>query len=219
LNVSEKARELHIEMNIKQKFVASDGWLAHWKHKYNIRQYSVCGEKLSSDTCETDVFKNNFQKIIEKENLHLYQIFNADETGVNFKMMPKKTLTEKSQAAPVGIKQNKDRVTVMVCSNADGSLKLPLFVIGKSAKPRAIKDISKSLLPVYYTHQKSAWMSNAIFEEWFEKKFVPCVTKFLKEKGGPIKAILLLDNAPSHPNVDSFVVGDIRVEYHQTQPQ
>jgi len=79
--------------------------------------------------------------------------------------MSKKTLAEKSQTAPVGIKQNKDRVTVMVCSNADGSLKHPLVVIGKSAKPRAIKDISKSLLPVYYTHQKSAWMSEAIFEE------------------------------------------------------
>jgi len=71
LNVSEKTRELHIEMNIKQKFVASDGWLAHWKHKYNIRQYSVCGEKLSSDTCEADVFKiiikNNFQKMLMKQ--------------------------------------------------------------------------------------------------------------------------------------------------------
>lgn len=41
----------------------------------------------------------------------------------------------------------------MASTNADGSYKLPLVVIGKSAKPRALKD-SLDSLPVYYTHQK-----------------------------------------------------------------
>jgi hypothetical protein len=30
---------------------------------------------------------------------------------------------------------SKDRVTIMVCANADGSHKLPLFMIGKSRNP------------------------------------------------------------------------------------
>ncbi|XP_054734620.1 jerky protein homolog-like [Anastrepha obliqua] len=43
-------------------------------------------------------------------------------------------------------------------------------------------------------------MTSAIFKQWLHKSFVPQVTSFLKEKVLPIKALLLIDNAPSHPN-------------------
>jgi hypothetical protein len=38
------------------------------------------------------------------------------------------------------------------------------------------------------------------FEKWFQKKFVPEDWFFLKEKKLPQKVVLLLDNAPFHPN-------------------
>ncbi|XP_036339760.1 jerky protein homolog-like [Rhagoletis pomonella] len=43
-------------------------------------------------------------------------------------------------------------------------------------------------------------MTSTIFKERFHESFVPQVELFLKEKNLPIKALLLIDNAPSHPN-------------------
>jgi hypothetical protein len=43
-------------------------------------------------------------------------------------------------------------------------------------------------------------MNRDIFKEWFDKKIVPQVRDHLKSKGLPEKAVLLLDNAPSHLN-------------------
>jgi len=42
-------------------------------------------------------------------------------------------------------------------------------------------------------------MNREIFENWFRTKFIPEVRQFLGNKGLPPKAVLLVDNAPSHP--------------------
>lgn len=55
-------------------------------------------------------------------------------------------------------------------------------------------------LPVNYYAQKSAWMTQQIFTEWFKTVFVPHVQRDLKSKNLPPKAILVLDNAPAHPD-------------------
>ena len=49
---------------------------------------------------------------------------------------------------------SKDRVTINVCANAAGSIKLPLQLIGKSLRPRAFKNIKNENLPVKYFAQK-----------------------------------------------------------------
>lgn len=54
-------------------------------------------------------------------------------------------------------------------------------------------------------------MSSDLFEEWFSKLFVPQVEKFLAGTGLPKKAILLIDNAPSHPS--ELKKGDIEVRF------
>ena len=42
-------------------------------------------------------------------------------------------------------------------------------------------------------------MNGDIFRQWFKQEFVPAVEKYLGENNLPRKAILILDNAPSHP--------------------
>jgi hypothetical protein len=58
-------------------------------------------------------------------------IFSADETGLFFRLTPERTLKFKGEKC-VGGKLSKDRVTVLVRANADGTKKRKLFVIGKS---------------------------------------------------------------------------------------
>ena len=51
-------------------------------------------------------------------------------------------------------------------------------------------------------------MNSSIFSDWFINIFVPSVKKYLHDKNLPVKAILLLDNAPSHPSTDVLQSSD-----------
>ena len=128
------------------------------------------------------------------------QIYNADETGLNWKCLPTKTLAHKSESRAPGHKSSKERITALCCANATGSHKVKLAVIGKAKKPHCFKGTEKTNMPVTYFNQKKAWMDTTIFKTWFHENFVPQVREHLRSKGLPEKAILLLDNAPSHPN-------------------
>ena len=88
----------------------------------------------------------------------------------------------------------------MACFNATGNHKLPLMFVGKAQKPRCRKNVNMSALPVRYFAQKNAWVNSEIFANWFQSEFVPAVKKHLSQMGLLVKVLLLLDNAPSHPN-------------------
>ncbi|GBO09966.1 Jerky -like [Araneus ventricosus] len=57
-------------------------------------------------------------------------------------------------------------------------------------------------------HQESAWMNSSLFSEWFRDCFVPEVKKNLK-KLKLKKAILLMDNVPAHPDVETLKAENI----------
>ena len=57
----------------------------------------------------------------------LDQIFNFDETGLYYKMLPRRSLTT-THDDPTGAKKAKERVTFNACSNVTGSIKLPLLL-------------------------------------------------------------------------------------------
>lgn len=99
--LQEKAKLLSEMLgNDGKGFTASNGWLDRFKTRYGIRQLHLCGEKLSADENAVDVFKTEFEDMIKGYTKD--QIFNADETGLNFKMLPKKSLAcTKEASAPV----------------------------------------------------------------------------------------------------------------------
>jgi hypothetical protein len=79
------------------EFTASDGWLDRWKKRFGIRQITVSGEALSADKEAVSVFKDNLFKLIEKEGISGEQLYNCDETGLNYEMLPAKTLASKKK--------------------------------------------------------------------------------------------------------------------------
>ena len=85
----------------------------------------------------------------------------------------------------------------------------------KRNNPRCFKNVDKNDLPVGYCAQKNSWMDSSIFKTWFHEKFVPRCQKALAEKGITKRAILLLDNAPSHPDIEhlSSTDGEISCLY------
>lgn len=172
----------------------------------------MTGEILSADIKASDMYKISFEKFVSDKNLSPSQVYNADETGLFYKMMPKTSLASKLDEKAKGHKKSKDCVTLLCCSNATSEHKLPLMLIGKSAKARALKNISVNCLPVLYRSQKKAWMSADLFKNWFFHDFVPNVKKYLTEKGLRLKAMLLIDSAPTHPAKDKMRSGDIFVK-------
>lgn len=75
-------------------------------------------------------------------------MYNADESGLNWRSFPRKTLVTAEEHSAPGRKIRKDRVTILFCANASGSHKLPLMIIGKSKNPKCFK--SDEDLPVIY---------------------------------------------------------------------
>ena len=46
---------------------------------------------------------------------------------------------------------------------------------------------------------RKAWVTRQYFVKWIHEVFAPSVKKYLQEKKLPLKWLLLLDNAPAHP--------------------
>ena len=120
--------------------------------------------------------------------------------------MPGESLVSSFEGRAEGRKKSKDRVTINACANVTGSIKLPLLVIGESARPRCFRDINISDLNVTYRSLKNVWVDSALFLDWFQTVFVPTVQQQLRNLGQEPKALLVLDNCPAHPDASQLVL-------------
>lgn len=185
--VKAKAKEVAHNLGY-QKFSASDGWLNKWRRRHNISFKCISGESA-------DVIQEDVDQFLEKLPGMLMgykpeNIFNADESGLYFRALPDRTLTLKGEKC-VGGKLSKERLTILLCANMIGDKERPL-VIGKAARPRALKNVPLKNLPATWTSNKKAWMTRPIMTDW--------LLEFDKRMGLQKRKILLfLDNAGSHP--------------------
>lgn len=184
----------------------SRGYVDKFVKRHDIRLLKITGEKLSSNIAVIDKYVEDFAQEMRSRNLQACQIFNADESGLYFKAISSTTYVDKDSPSAPGRKMHKERLTFMPCANMDGSLKLPLMLIGKSKNPRPLKNLKE--LPVYYRSSKNAWMTRELFKNWFFDQFVPHVTTFLKESGHPVKAVLVLDNCSAHYSSEELQTSD-----------
>ena len=142
------------------KFRASDGWLSNFKVRHGIRYLSFKGEKSSADQQAAVEFSDNIKQFIEDNQYNLDNIYNADETGLYTKSLPKKTFVLHQEKEAAGFKESKERVTLMNCASPTGTHKLALLLIGKSQCPHCLKNVTK--LPLIYKDQKNCWMNGNV---------------------------------------------------------
>ncbi|GFS60000.1 tigger transposable element-derived protein 1 [Trichonephila inaurata madagascariensis] len=154
----EKALELNEKLGGSADFKASTGW---FKSRHGIRELQIEGESLSGNKTSAYKFKVTLLQQVEEEGYSRDDVYNVDETGVNWKALPRKSLASKRESTAPGFKISKERGTAMVCANAGGTHSLPLLVIRKSNMPRCFKNVS--CIPTLYKLQKSAWMNSALF--------------------------------------------------------
>ena len=92
------------------------------------------------------------------------------------------------------VKQCKERLTLLLTANMDGSEKLKPLIIGKSLNPRCFQGLNRSNLPAIYRANTNGWMTGIIFKEWLIK-----LDRMMKSENR--KILLFLDNFSGHsPN-------------------
>ncbi|CAB1113054.1 unnamed protein product [Ectocarpus sp. CCAP 1310/34] len=81
-----------------------------------------------------------------------------------------------------------------MCSNADGTPKVDMTIIGKAKEPRCLTGIK---CPVTYFSQTNAWSDTAAFLKWWREFFLPFVGHLTHE---PV--LLLMDGCSSHADLE-----------------
>ncbi|KIN94147.1 hypothetical protein M404DRAFT_169052 [Pisolithus tinctorius Marx 270] len=145
----------------KEEQLQGDGWILKFKKAYNIKEYHRHGEAASVDLTAVEAERACLQKVLAKYAPRDH--FNFDKTGL-FAFAPPDCGLAMQQMS--GKKNDKFRINVGVACNADGSEKLPLLLIGKYKNPRCFKKTSPQSHGLYYCHNKKAWMTKEIFEEY-----------------------------------------------------
>lgn len=130
--LKEKAEEFARKLTIGG-FCASNGWLDGFKKRNDLIFKKISGESGAVDINACSQWINDLPALLGDYSPN--DIFNADETGLFFKCLPDKTFTFKGISCHGG-KYSKERVTILLCANMTGTEKLPVFLIGKSRKPR-----------------------------------------------------------------------------------
>lgn len=193
--LTEKAKQLHAHLLITNpgqkdcKF--SSGWSTGFKKRYSIKFRVLHGEANSVEVTE-DVL-NQMEALKAKCSMYEKRdIYNMDETGLFFKLQPNKTLSDRVIA---GQTKDKTRITVGLCSNADGSVKLPPMIINHFKNPRCFSSRRIKLpnnLGITWYANKTAWMNQHVFQDWVRR------FEEIQANLGRSKVILIVDNCPGH---------------------
>ncbi|XP_066990488.1 uncharacterized protein [Macrobrachium rosenbergii] len=207
----EEVRKNYDDAHTKD-FVASHGWFQHFKTRHNFHSVKISDEAASTDAERVAKFKDALHKIIVDEGYLPDQIFNVDETGLYWKRMPERSYIHKESKMMPGFKAYEDRLTLLLGGNVVG-YKLKPFMIHHSGDQRALARISKHALPVHYRHNKKAWMTALLFKDWFVHCFIPEVKEYCRENNIPFKILLILDNAPGHPQHIGDINENIKVVF------
>jgi hypothetical protein len=170
----EKAKIIAAKLNTDY-FSASSGWLIRFKDQHGLFFKKLAGESAEVSIKSNDAWLESLPSLLE--GYEPRDVYNADETGIFFKVLRDRTLAYKGETCHGG-KHSKDRLTVLLCVNNDGSDKQVPIVIGKSSKPRCFKDVKK--LPIKYQAKSKAWMMTEIFCSFLNKLWCQALPKLTK---------------------------------------
>ncbi|CAG8774819.1 13360_t:CDS:2, partial [Gigaspora rosea] len=166
--IKEKGHQFAQALAIFEESLAfSNGWITRFKKCNGLKKTLMHGEAASAPLASLSAERIKLRELLSHYSSE--NIYNADETGLFYRLLPNQTLS------------NKKKVT---------GKKKPL-VIGTSTKPRSFNGINISQLPVTYRNNEKAWMRNDIWKNWL--KFIDNGFHIQGRK-----VLLLIDNTASH---------------------
>ncbi|KAJ5439041.1 uncharacterized protein N7458_010039 [Penicillium daleae] len=112
-------------------------------------------------------------------------VYSLDETGLLWRKAPFDTLP----SPPGELKKDRAHICLIVCTNATGSDRIPLWAIGHKEMPGALCGVNLKAMDCEWRHNKQACIDVQIMSEW--------LTMFYQHVGSR-RVVLLLDDKPVH---------------------
>ena len=146
-------------------------FIHRWTKRYGIVNKAICCSKESAaphDELET------WKETVLVPTLARYSpndIYNGDKTALFYKSLPHRTYCFDGDK-PAGSAKCKDRLTLLIITNMDGSDHRKLSVIGKSKTPRCLQKKYKMQvkdMSVDWYASKNAWMTGEIHHQILSK--------------------------------------------------
>ena len=151
----------------------------------------MCGESLDCPEY-TQVIGEVLTPLMEEYEPK--NIYNADETSLFYKSLSNHTMPFNSEEVHGSkLHQSKDHMSLLLCTNMNGSEKLNPVQIGKTARPTVLKKhgVTFKDLGVEYFWNQKGWMTGPVFDLWLTDW-----NNNLTKQNNHI--LLLIDNAPGH---------------------
>ena len=172
---------------------AYGSFIHRWIKRYGIVNRAISSSKESAAPLEE---LDTWKETVLLPTLSRYSpndIYNGDETALFYKCLPHRTYCFNGDK-PAGSAKRKDRLTLLMITNMDGSDHRKLAVIGKSKTPwclgKKYKMQVKDMAVDWYA-SKNAWMTGDIHHK--------IMSKFNDEMRKSNRHILYVcDNASSH---------------------
>jgi hypothetical protein len=184
--IVEKAKAYASEFGLSN-FKASLNWYNSFKKLHGIDQKVRHGDGGSADMVYVHIAQAGLPILLKDVNPQ--DIYNMDETGLNFRTLPDKSL---ATGKVFGYVRAKDRITVVLCVNSTGTHKLDPMIIGSAAWPRCFNMWQPERDgKVLYASNKSSWMTSEEFVRWIN--YFNEEMKELRKKGW-----IIMDNCSSH---------------------
>jgi hypothetical protein len=161
-----------------------------------------CRAKLTKD--KTDKWYGDFRDFLVRVDLICKpsRIWNADETGFCMGSSASKqkvigpTRKDQSDQVPhISGGHSKQRLTVMYCGCADGSM-MPPFMVYPAPQPRGYNPLTGAMEGSAIAYTKKGWMD--------AETFCKFIDHFDKHAGPERPVVLLIDSVSSHVDMSAF---------------
>ncbi|GAA5988972.1 hypothetical protein JCM11641_001261 [Rhodosporidiobolus odoratus] len=182
-----KAHQVAEELEIEDPPPFSPTWASGILDKNGYRYKAAHGEAKSVKPADADAERARVSKMLA--DFAPEDIYNADETSFFYRqggLGRSYTL----DASLHGTKLNKQRLTVMACSNSTGTKKLPLFFIGNAERPRCFRKNSLKKLRI-------CWLVG--------------LSDYVREHTPGRQVALIWDNASCHPPAGAIYLDNITI--------
>lgn len=223
--IKEKGRAFARILGIESKISFSNGWLTGFKKRHQTILSNIPGEGAATtgisattagngssgsmnpasvvDAGAVDFGSWNLQHMLQSYNPR--DIFNMDETGLFYAMSPEKVL--RRGIGKGSTRSVKEKLTLLLAVNADGSERLDPLFIGKtrhapselpgtaSTKKKQQQHTADGNAAIEfnynYSYSEKTWMNAILFQKWLNT-----LNSQMKIENRHI--LLLIDDAPSH---------------------
>ena len=131
-----------------------------------------------------------------------------DESGSFFRRGPNRSylsaFESRSQVRGTEFGNYKDRVTILLSCNADGSHGKPVTYIGSAKNPSYFRSNRYNLFKTKYRSQENGWIVSNGFKNWIKWWY----TEIRKKSNGPW--LLVMDNCGGHES--EIALSRLRIE-------